>query len=94
MFGKSKQDIEKEKTRERVRRYREKKRGGTASVTQQAIGNGAGVTEENPAVTNTKMVCKCMYFIIRDGILVCSVCGKPPQKKRVEDRVQHAVETK
>lgn len=33
----------------------------------------------------TKMICKCKYFKVVDGKLVCSVCGKPPKK---EDSVE------
>ena len=42
------------------------------------------------------MQCKCKYFLRdEDGILVCSVCGKPvPEKPEIEDKMQLGHETK
>jgi len=39
------------------------------------------------------MQCKCSYYKIVDGQLVCSQCGKPPEKK-VEDKAVRKKEVK
>lgn len=74
MFGLSEEERRKKKqreaTRERVRRYRERKKGVTEPVTEKVT-----------PVTDSKFVCACKYFVIRDGVLVCSRCGKPSNKK-------------
>lgn len=37
------------------------------------------------------MACKCKYFTIKDGALVCSVCGKPA---KIEDKATEKHEDK
>jgi hypothetical protein len=81
----NKEEKERKATRERVKRYREKKKSEAVTAPLQPV---------TTTVTDTKMVCKCQYFIMRDGILVCSQCGKPPAKKPVEDKILRHVETK
>jgi len=78
MFGLSEEERKKKKereaTRERVRRYRERKKGVTEPVTE-------AVTKKTAPVTDSKFICNCRYFVMKDGQLVCSRCGKPPSKK-------------
>lgn len=42
------------------------------------------------------MKCKCKYFLMKDGIRVCSVCGKPAKVpfEPIEDKVVEKHETK
>lgn len=53
------------------------------------------------------MDCKCTYFKLLEGKLVCTQCGKPSDKfnydptsarvtnsKKIEDKIDHKVETK
>ena len=38
---------------------------------------------------------KCQYFLVENGIRVCSVCGKPAKSKdRIEDKVDSDHEDK
>ena len=78
----SKKDRERKATRERVKRYRERK------------AKQGDVTSVTGSVTATKMLCKCTYFIYRDGKLVCSQCGKPANPKKPEDKIRHGLEFK
>ena len=41
-----------------------------------------------------KHICKCTYYKLVDGKLVCSVCGKPAPVKVIEDKVMDQHETK
>jgi hypothetical protein len=63
-----------ENNRERQRRYREKH-------ADEGVSTG---------VINTKMLCRCRYFVVRDNALVCQQCGKPP----LEDKVRRGIITK
>lgn len=80
-------DKEKEKAnnRERQRRYREKhaNQGVPPGVT-----NTPGVT---PAV---KMLCRCQYFVVRNGVLVCQQCGKPAPARPIQDKARRGIVTK
>ena len=67
-----------ELTRERVKRYRDKKKGISEAVTLQ----------------KRKMVCKCQYFKLCNGQLICSVCGRPPDQSKIEDKIMRGVENK
>lgn len=40
------------------------------------------------------MICKCKAFLYRDGVLCCSVCGKPAQSSGVEDKSVRLPEAK
>jgi uncharacterized Zn finger protein (UPF0148 family) len=40
------------------------------------------------------MNCKCKYFNLVDGKLVCSVCGKPAHEPVIEDKIDHKPENK
>lgn len=60
-------EIERQKTRERVRRYRQRK-AENATVTP--------VTATVTATNVTKMICKCTYYKETNGTLVCIQCGK------------------
>ena len=33
---------------------------------------------------------KCLYFIPKDGILLCSQCGEPAKKGKIEDKMMPA----
>lgn len=77
----SKEDKKRKATRERVRRYREKK-----AVTNNTQPVTLGVTA-------SKMVCKCQYFKYVNGVLVCAQCGRPAQPK-IEDKIRRGIETK
>jgi len=39
-----------------------------------------------------KMVCKCRYYTVRNGALVCVQCGKPAHT--VEDKIKESIELK
>ena len=65
---------EREKARERVRRYRQKHKD-------------AAVTATNVTPVTAKMICKCQYFRLCNGQLVCAQCGKPSPTKKVEDKI-------
>jgi uncharacterized Zn finger protein (UPF0148 family) len=41
-----------------------------------------------------KHVCKCTYYKLVDGKLICAVCGKPAPEKPIEDKVVSEHETK
>jgi hypothetical protein len=92
MFGLSKEEKKRAATRERVRRYREKQKTVTAektAVTNDVTPSQADcVTPKKESVT--KMLCKCLYFISRDGRLVCSQCGQPPRRAQVGDKIHRA----
>jgi len=81
MFGKSKEERKREQTRDRVRRYREKKKAVTDSVTN---------SESNSV---TKMICKCQYFKMVNGQLICTQCGRLSSKQKISDKILQA-ETK
>jgi hypothetical protein len=78
----SKKDRERKATRERVKRYRERK------------AKQEGVTPVTGGVTATKMVCKCQYYQMVKGVLICSQCGKPATPKKPEDKIRHGLEFK
>jgi len=78
----SKEEKKRKATRERVQRYRKNK--AVIQALQPVV----------PSVTDTKMICKCTYYKIVDGQLVCSNCGKPASKKKIEDKVVKDLETK
>lgn len=40
------------------------------------------------------MKCKCKYYLMRDGVRVCSVCGKPAHAPEIEDKVVNKREVK
>ena len=41
------------------------------------------------------MKCKCKYYLRNeDGVLVCSVCGKPAHENEIEDKMQEGHEDK
>jgi len=41
------------------------------------------------------MKCKCKYYLRNeDGVLVCSVCGKPAHTNEIEDKMQGKHEDK
>lgn len=73
---------ERDKTRERVRRYRQKKQAEQSGVTP--------VTATN---VTAKMVCKCQYFRREGDKLVCAQCGKTAPKKP-EDKIKRGIQIK
>jgi hypothetical protein len=76
---------ERDKTRERVRRYRQKKQAEQAGVTP--------VTASTVTPIN-KMVCKCAYFKTVNNRLICAQCGKPAPVKGPQDKVRRGIELK
>lgn len=72
---------EREKTRERVRRYRAKQKD-------------KDVTATNVTPVTPKMICKCQYFRLCNGQLVCAQCGRPAPAKKVEDKIGRGIEKK
>ncbi len=75
-------DKEREKVRERVRRYREKHRA-------------AGVTASNVTpVTPNKAVCRCTYFKQCNGQLICIQCGRTAPVRKGEDKLSRGIHIK
>ena len=72
---------EREKARERVRRYREKRKDKDVTALD--------VTPVTP-----KMICKCLYFKLCNGHLVCTQCGRSAPARKVEDKIGRGIEKK
>jgi hypothetical protein len=94
----SKEEKKRKATRERVQRYREKKKGVTNDVTpcNNEVTNTKCVTDTASAtqnVTQTKMICKCRYYTLVNGERVCIQCGKPAPKK-IEDKIRRGISFK
>jgi aminopeptidase C len=88
----SKEEKKRKATRERVQRYREKKKGVTNDVTpcNNNVTNTESVTQN---VTQTKMICRCRYYTLVNGERVCIQCGKPAPKK-IEDKIRRGISFK
>lgn len=85
----SKEEKQRKQTRERVKRFRDKKKAAVNTVTEPLQPVTSAVT------ASAKMLCKCLYFTTLNGVLVCAQCGKPaPAKAKVEDKIRRGVEFK
>ncbi len=83
----SKEEKKRKATRERVQRYREKKKGVTNDVTP--CNNDVINTQ-----SVTKMICKCKYYHRVNGELVCAQCGQPSPKRKIEDKIRRGISFK
>ena len=83
----SRKEKKRKATRERVKRYREKQKAVISNITPIEDT----VTGIIPCVTNTKMLCKCQYFKMYNGQLVCTECGKPPPARKANDGIRRGV---
>ncbi len=68
-------------TRERVRRYRQKHKDET-------------VTDTNVTPVTVKMICKCQYYKLCNGQLICAQCSKPAPPRTVEDKLKRGIHIK
>ena len=78
----SDKEKQKENNRERQRRYRAKQ------------GVRSGVTDTVNVTPAVKMLCRCQYFIVQDGKLVCQQCGKPAPARPIQDKARRGIATK
>lgn len=85
----SKEEKKRKATRERVRRYREKQKQTVTDCNKDVTS-----MSKTEGVTDKKIICKCKYYKMVDGVLVCSVCGKPASKQKIEDKIGRDVEFK
>ena len=83
----SRKEKERKATRERVKRYREKQKAVIGNVTHIEFT----VTGVTSCVTNTKMLCKCQYFKMYNGQLVCTDCGNSPPARNANDGIRRGI---